>query len=149
MLKPGGRFAGYDWVVTKKYDPNNKDHVRIKEGIEVGNGLPTLATPEHIVECLEKAGFEVEDHYDANQNVHAANEIPWYDTLNGKMSVSGFRMTYVGRLVTHSMVWTLETLGIAPRVRSQFLNSIRTVLIFIVSYWSGLNSCVRPSKRNR
>lgn len=35
VLKPGGRFAGYDWVVTPKYDPNNKDHVRIKEGIEV------------------------------------------------------------------------------------------------------------------
>eukprot|EP01036_Dinobryon_divergens_P030848 gene30848-40156_t len=115
VLKQGGRFAGYDWVVTDRYNPNDKDHVRIKEGIEVGNGLPTLATPEHIVECLEKSGFEVEAHYDANQNVHASNEIPWYDTLNGKMSVSGFRMTYVGRLVTHSMVWTLELLRIAPK----------------------------------
>ena len=114
VLKPGGMFAGYDWIVTDKYDPNNKDHVRIKEGIEVGNGLPTLATREHILECLEKAGFEVVDSYDANRNVHASNEIPWYDTLNGKMSISGFRMTYIGRLCTHSMVWTLELLGIAP-----------------------------------
>eukprot|EP01034_Spumella_vulgaris_P041690 gene41690-51665_t len=58
VLKKGGRFTGYEWVVTENYNPKNKDHVRIKEGIEVGNGLPTLATPEHIVECLEKAGFE-------------------------------------------------------------------------------------------
>mmetsp|Transcript_22068 Transcript_22068/g.31712 ORF Transcript_22068/g.31712 Transcript_22068/m.31712 type:complete len:390 (-) Transcript_22068:366-1535(-) len=115
VLKPGGRFTGYDWVVTDKYDPNNKTHVRIKEGIEVGNGLPTLATPQHILDCLEKSGFEVEDSYDANKGVHAANEIPWYDTLNGKMSLSGFRMTHVGRLVTHSMVWTLELLRIAPK----------------------------------
>jgi len=115
VLKPGGLFAGYDWVVTKKYDPTNKDHVRIKEGIEVGNGLPTLATPEHIVECLEKSGFEVLDHFDAERGVHNANEIPWYDTLNGKMSLSGFRMTYIGRLCTHSMVWTLELIGIAPK----------------------------------
>jgi sterol 24-C-methyltransferase len=107
-------FTGYEWVVTDKYNPNNKDHVRIKEGIEVGNGLPTLATPEHVLECLEKAGFEVIDSYDANRGVHAANEIPWYETLNGKMSLSGFRMTHLGRLCTHSMVWTLELLRIAP-----------------------------------
>jgi sterol 24-C-methyltransferase len=114
VLKKGGLFAGYDWVVTDRYNPDNKNHVRIKEGIEVGNGLPTLATPEHIIECLEKSGFEVIDHYDANRGVHAANEIPWYETLAGKMSISGFRMTWVGRLCTHSMVWTLELLRIAP-----------------------------------
>lgn len=114
VLKKGGLFTGYDWVVCNNYDPNNKDHVRIKEGIEVGNGLPTLATPEHIVECLEKAGFEVIDHYDANKGVHSQYEIPWYDTLNGKMSLQGFRMTHIGRMCTHAMVWTLELLRIAP-----------------------------------
>lgn len=115
VLKSGGLFAGYDWVVTDKYNPDNKDHVRIKEGIEVGNGLPTLATPAHIVECLEKAGFEVLDHFDAECGVHNSNEIPWYDTLNGKMSLSGFRMTHTGRVCTHAMVWTLELIGIAPK----------------------------------
>lgn len=115
VLKKGGLFTGYDWVVLPdKYDANDSDHVRIKEGIEVGNGLPTLATPEHIVECLEKSGFEVLDHYDANKGVHSKYEIPWYDTLNGKMSLSGFRMTHIGRMCTHAMVWTLETIGIAP-----------------------------------
>merc|ERR1712006_42318 len=69
------------------------DHVRIKEGIEVGNALPTL--------------------------VHNANEIPWYDTLNGKMSLSGFRMTHIGRMCTHAMVFTLETIGIAPAGSTQ------------------------------
>lgn len=114
VLKPGGLFAGYEWVVTDRYNPNNKDHVRIKEGIEVGNGLPTLATPEHIVDCLEKAGFEVLDHFDANKGLHNANEIAWYEPLNGSFSPSGFRMTYIGRLCTHAMVWTLELLRIAP-----------------------------------
>lgn len=78
-------FAGYDWVMTDKYDPNNKDHVRIKEGIEVGNGLPTLPHHSHIADCLEKAGFEVIETFDANAGVHAPNEIPWYDTLCGKL----------------------------------------------------------------
>mmetsp|Transcript_1156 Transcript_1156/g.1882 ORF Transcript_1156/g.1882 Transcript_1156/m.1882 type:complete len:409 (+) Transcript_1156:40-1266(+) len=116
VLKKGAYFTGYEWVVTDKYDPNNKDHVRVKEGIEVGNGLPTLATPQHVNECLEKAGFElVKDMcYDANRNVHSPYEIPWYATLNGELSLTGFRMTHVGRMCTHSMVWTLELLGIAP-----------------------------------
>lgn len=115
VLKPGGLFAGYDWVMTDNYDPKNADHVRIKEGIEVGNGLPTLCHYTHIRDCLEKSGFEVLDEYDANRGVHAVNEIPWYETLNGKMSLSGFRMTHIGRMCTHTMVWILETVGIAPK----------------------------------
>ena len=60
VLKKGGLFAGYEWVMTNKYDANNKDHVRIKEGIEVGNGLPTLVGPEVIIDNLKKAGFEID-----------------------------------------------------------------------------------------
>ena len=114
VLKKGGLFAGYEWVMTKKYNPANKDHVRMKEGIEVGNGLPTLVGPEVIIDCMQKAGFEILDSYDANRGVHNANEIPWYDTLNGKMSLSGFRMTHIGRMCTHTMVWCLELFRIAP-----------------------------------
>jgi sterol 24-C-methyltransferase len=114
VLKPGGLFAILDWVVLKKYDPSNVNHVRVKEGIEVGNGLPTLATPEEVRRSFEEAGFEVIDALDLNRSVHALNEIPWYDTLNGKMSIAGFRMTWAGRLVTHSMVWMLELLRVAP-----------------------------------
>ena len=72
--------------------------------------------------------------YDANANVHAKNEIPWYDTLNGKMSVSGFRMTYVGRLVTHSMVWTLELLRIAPKVKHLPITNARNCEIYMLCY---------------
>ena len=114
VLKKGGLFAGYEWVMTDKYNPNDKDHVRIKEGIEVGNGLPTLVAPEVIIDCMQKAGFEILDSYDANRGVHNSNEIPWYETLNGKMSISGFRMTHIGRMCTHTMVFLLETFRIAP-----------------------------------
>jgi len=116
-LKPGGLFAGYEWVVlpNRGYDKDNARHVAIKEGIEIGNGLPTLATPAQVVAALEAAGFEVLEHYDANRNVHSPNEVPWYDTLDGKMTLSGFRMTRLGRACTHAMVTALETLRIAPK----------------------------------
>jgi len=116
-LKPGGLFAGYEWVVLpdRGYDAKNPTHVAVKEGIEIGNGLPTLATPEAVVAALEAAGFEVLDHYDANQGVHDECQVPWYDTLDGKWSLSGFRMTRAGRSMTHAMVSCLETLRIAPK----------------------------------
>ena len=116
-LKKGGMFVGVEWVVLPErgFDKNNKDHLRIKEGIEVGNGLPTLATAEDIIASLEKSGFEVLDSFDANQNVHSEFEIPWYDTLNGKFTLSGFRMTRLGRICTHMTVSVLEFLRIAPK----------------------------------
>lgn len=66
-LRPGGLFAGYEWTVLPAatgeggYDPANTQHVAIKEGIEIGNGLPTLATPQAVKDSLEAAGFEVLD----------------------------------------------------------------------------------------
>lgn len=114
-LKPGGHFTGYEWVMTDKYDPKNVDHVRVKEGIEVGNGLPTLVHYDVVIQNLKDAGFEIIDHFDANRGQHQPNEIPWYETLNGKMSLEGFRMTHIGRMCTHGMVMLLETLMIAPK----------------------------------
>jgi len=116
-LKKGGLFMGYEWVVLPEtgYDENNPDHVRVKEGIEVGNGLPTLATSQEVIHALEESGFEVLDAFDANKNVHSDREIPWYETLRGSFTLSGFRMTHIGRLCTHCIVSTLEFLKIAPK----------------------------------
>ena len=54
-LKKGGLFTGYEWVMLPErgYDANNPEHVRIKEGIEVGNGLPTLLAGKDIQDALE------------------------------------------------------------------------------------------------
>ena len=36
VLKPGGLFASYEWVMTDKYDPTDPYHRRLKEEIMVG-----------------------------------------------------------------------------------------------------------------
>lgn len=142
-LKDGGVFAGYEWVVTPKYDPKNPLHVQYKEGIEVGNGLPTLVYPDEIVRCLEASGFEVIEHYDANRGVHDEQEIPWYDTLNGKMSLSGFRMTHVGRVCTHAFVWFLETIRVAPAGTTKVSALLNATAIDLVE--SGKRELFTPS----
>lgn len=35
VLKPGGVFGVYEWLMTDKYNPNDADHKRICHGIEV------------------------------------------------------------------------------------------------------------------
>jgi len=117
VLKKGGLFAGYEWVVLPEngFDKNNRDHLRIKEGIECGNGLPTLATPDEIVKALEDSGFEVLETYDANENMNSKYEVPWHQPLHGSFTLSGFRMTRIGRICTHGIVTLLELLRIAPQ----------------------------------
>ncbi|CAM9764861.1 unnamed protein product [Chrysoparadoxa australica] len=143
VLKPGGLFAGYEWVVLPGYSKDNSEHVRIKEGIEVGNGLPTLATPADVVKALEDSGFEVLDHYDANRNVHSEQEIPWYDTLNGKWTLRGFRMTHFGRKCTHALVSTLELLRIAPKGSRQVSALLNATAIDLVN--GGQDEIFTPS----
>jgi len=127
VLKKGGIFAGFEWVVLPSpdgnFDASKKEDVRIKEGIEVGNGLPTLATPAEVKSALEASGFEVLTFEDANIDMHQPGNIPWYSTLAGEYkSLSGFRMTPLGRALTHVMVTTLEFLRIAPKGSARVSN---------------------------
>ncbi|KAF0721254.1 hypothetical protein AaE_010116 [Aphanomyces astaci] len=115
VLKPGGTFVGLDWAMLNDYDPKNMHHIALKEGIEVGNGLPTLETPEQIAKALTDAGLEVVTHYSLQDNYRDPHEIPWYETLEGKWTLQGFRMTWFGRQCTHALVTILETLKIAPK----------------------------------
>lgn len=112
VLKPGGLYGTYEWVVTDEYDENNPEHVKIKQGIEVGNGLPDLEKPAQLISALKEAGFEIIESVDL---AHKADPTtPWYLSLSGSFSLSGFKHTRIGRTITHMAVSTLEYLRIAP-----------------------------------
>jgi len=115
VLKPGAYFSGVDWIVTDKYDSKNSRHVALREGIEVGNGLPVLATAEGVKKALVKAGFELVEAYDAERCVHEPGQIPWYEALGGAYTLKGFRRTKPGRAATQVLVTVLEALRIAPK----------------------------------
>lgn len=142
-LKPGGKFCGYEWVMLDNYNPKNKDHVRIKEGIEVGNALPTLVHYTEIVENMKAAGFTDIEYFDANRGQRSEYEIPWYDTLMGKMSLSGFRMTHLGRICTHSLVWFLELIFIAPAGSTKISSLLNSTAIDLVD--GGVEAIFTPS----
>eukprot|EP00958_Prasinococcus_capsulatus_P019416 scaffold2391_cov381-Prasinococcus_capsulatus_cf.AAC.9 len=112
VLKPGQRFACYEWCMTDTYDPSNAVHKQSKEEIEIGNGLPDLQTCADCVANMKAAGFEILQAEDLTRTA----EVAWYAPLSPTMwTANGFRLTIVGRTITRVMVGLLELVGIAPK----------------------------------
>ncbi|KAJ3301911.1 Delta(24)-sterol C-methyltransferase [Kappamyces sp. JEL0829] len=133
VLKPGGKFAAYEWLTTPEYDETNLVHKKIIHDLEEGNSLPKLYTIPMCLNALKSVGFEIIEYRDLADRkdplVQQAQE-GWHIPLKGSYSltldnVSRWKMTPVGRFITDTFVWVLETLGIAPagtRKVSQVLN---------------------------
>lgn len=118
IIKPGTCFVVYEWVMTKKYDPKDEYHRRVKHGIELGDGLPEMETADAAVAAMKKAGFIVEEAYDVIEQFEkgAIKTIPWYNPLQGSYtSLVGLRSTPIGRIFTNVMCRTMEAVHLAPR----------------------------------
>jgi sterol 24-C-methyltransferase len=125
VLKPGGLWSGYEWVLTDRYDPNNLEHVRIRKGIEIGNGLPPMPHKDAVSASLKAAGFEVLDLDDLARDVDVKELpenkgkqtciIPWYTPLNASYSIYGFKHTRLGRWLTTQMCRWMEFFKLAPK----------------------------------
>jgi len=115
-IKPGGYFAGYDWVITEKCDLNNPEHVRCKKAIEVGNGLPDLETPTTVLKSLRDAGFEVLDSKDCGELLDPKTELGWWESLvGGYTSIESVTHTYPFFVMTNKILQALEKIRMAPK----------------------------------
>lgn len=133
VLQPGGRFAGYEWCLTDRYDPLDAEHRAIKRGIEEGDALPDI-TPTHAVDrALEAAGFEVLETRDLAAG--CAPGLPWYHELQGGelTSLAGIGRTRAGRAVTRLAVDLLERVGVAPRGARQVYAVLNTAADSLVA----------------
>ncbi|KAI7817833.1 sterol 24-C-methyltransferase [Gamsiella multidivaricata] len=118
ILKPGGVFGCYEWVMTDKYDPTNPEHLRIVRGLEVGNGIAKMMTVKDCVKALETVGFTIEKNTDMGAT---DDKIKWYYPLQGDIRQANafwdyltvLRTTTAGRAATTYMVRALESLGLA------------------------------------
>jgi len=117
VLKPGGYFGAYEWVMTDLYDRTNPKHVDIKEGIEKGNSLPELAVWHEVNDAIREVGFELVDSKDLSPT--SDKKTPWFLPLSGSLSITGFKHTRWGRWCTHKMVSILEWAHIAPKGTSE------------------------------
>jgi len=120
VLKPGGHFGLYEWVMTEKYDPTNPEHVAVKEGVERGNGLPELILWSDCENAIREAGFELLETRDLCSL--ADLKTPWYLPLSGSLSISGFKHTRWGRWLSNKTLSWLEWAHIAPKGSTEVSN---------------------------
>ncbi|KAF9977340.1 Delta(24)-sterol C-methyltransferase [Actinomortierella ambigua] len=119
VLKPGGIFACYEWVMTDKFDVTNPEHQRIVRGIELGNGIAQMRTRKECLKALQTVGFEIQRSEDLVET--SQDEIPWYYPIAGDVRqantlwdyVTVVRTTQPGRKVTTALVSVLEKLHLA------------------------------------
>jgi len=129
-MKDGAHFAGYEWCMTNRFDADNQEHRAVKKCIEEGDALPDLGSMSDVLDACKSAGFEIIESRDMAET--SDPETPWYLPLAGKFSISGFKHTRSGRIVTHRVVQFLEATRIAPKGSSAvaaFLNSAADALV--------------------
>lgn len=137
VLKPGGVFGVYEWVMTDKYDETNEEHRKIAYGIEVGDGIPKMYSREVAEQALKNVGFEVEYQKDL---ADVDDDIPWYYPLAGDLKYcqslgdlyTVFRTSKLGRLITTEAVGLMEKVGIAPKGSKQVTHALEDAAINLV-----------------
>ncbi|KAI9820298.1 MAG: Delta(24)-sterol C-methyltransferase [Pycnora praestabilis] len=129
VLKPGGVFGVYEWVMTDNYDNDKLQHREIRLGIEHGNGISNMVKTDVALQAIRDAGFELEYHEDLAERPDAT---PWYYPIAGDFKHMGtfgdfwtiFRMSRLGRAMTHKFVGGLEMVGIAPGGTQKMADSL-------------------------
>ncbi|CAH0023128.1 unnamed protein product, partial [Clonostachys rhizophaga] len=120
VLKPGGVFGVYEWVMTDDYDDTNPTHRDMRLGLEMGGGIVnTISNRRDALEAIKAAGFEVLHHEDLARRTDA---IPWYWPFAGRISyaqslVDCFTVVWLsswGLSASHKVFGFLESLGLAP-----------------------------------
>jgi len=116
VLKPGGVFAGYEWCLTDQYDPEDPEHREIKKNIEIGNGLPDIATTEEVLEALRAAGYEAVTGRDCAKDARPGFEHPWYLYLTPSyFSPTRFQFTPIGQWLAAKALELLEKIHLVPK----------------------------------
>ena len=123
VLKPGARFAAYEYCMTDRFDPQSPVQLKLKGEIELGGGLLNIDDPQTVVDALRSVGFEVLETRDLA--LQTGPSVPWYEPLVGSgISFASFRSSNVGRWVTLNSVRVLETLRIAPKGSVRVLETL-------------------------
>ena len=109
VLKPGAKFAIYEWAMTPEFDAANALHAEDKLNIEVGNGIALLGTEAPIVEALQRAGFAVDEVDDKA----LSSQVEWFLPTKGEFpfTVKSWKNSTVGFVVLFLALWFQHLIG--------------------------------------
>jgi len=120
VLKPGGIFGVYEWVMTDDWNPAIPEHKEMAHQIEIGSGIPEMRPIGMSRDALKNVGFQIEHEEDLAARPDA---IPWYYPLEGDIRKAQtfwdyftvWRMSWSGMLVSHNAIRILEFFGLVPK----------------------------------
>ncbi|KAJ5197126.1 hypothetical protein N7449_007605 [Penicillium cf. viridicatum] len=129
VLKPGGKFAVYEWFMTDDYNNDDPEHRRIRLGIEQGDGISNMVKVSEGLTAFRNAGFSLIHHEDMAAR---PDPIPWYYPLAGSFKHMGSvwdffviaRMTWWGRGIAHRFIGAGETVGLFPKGSQKTADSL-------------------------
>ncbi|EPX74437.1 sterol 24-C-methyltransferase Erg6 [Schizosaccharomyces octosporus yFS286] len=130
VLKPGGVFGVYEWVMSDDYDSTNPEHRRIAYNIEIGDGIPQMVRKCDALEAFKKSGFEILEQQDLAENDNP--ELPWYYPVTGDVTkcqnvwdlITVFRTSTLGKFITRHSVKVLERLGMVSKGTSEVSDTL-------------------------
>jgi sterol 24-C-methyltransferase len=116
VMKPGTVYAAYEWAMTDKYDPENPEHVKIKEDIMIGDALPDIDTIQHTLRAIQSVGFELVESCDMahDEESKKVNPVPWYSPLAPGYNPANIKTTTAGRYATLGFLTALEKIRLVP-----------------------------------
>ena len=129
VLKPGGVFGVYEWLMTEAYDNDNPHHREVRLGIEQGDGISNMVKIPEALAAIKAAGFELEYQEDL---ANRADARPWYYPLAGSLGQASSlwdlftvaRMTKFGRSLVSSALEVGEMVRVIPHGTAKTARSL-------------------------
>jgi sterol 24-C-methyltransferase len=123
--------------MTPEWDATNPTHKQIAHEIEISCGIPELRIISRARDAFDNVGFEVVHDEDLAERPDA---IPWYYPLEGDIFKAQtlydlfvcWRISWSGRIISHSAIWLLEKVGILPKGTIEVTEQLKHALKGIV-----------------
>merc|ERR1719310_1535784 len=95
--------------------------MKIKKGVEYGNGIENLIPWTGPLDSLKAAGFKVLEHgdlVDIAEEWYGDQNVPWYFDIGREWSfesISAFKLSVLGQRVLSKVLWFVEKIGLVPK----------------------------------
>ncbi|KAG0171321.1 Delta(24)-sterol C-methyltransferase [Apophysomyces sp. BC1034] len=130
VLKPGGRFACYEWCTTEQYDENDRTQSKVILGIEEGNSISKLYSKADCLAAAKSVGFKVIEEEDVA--ITDDSTVPWFNALKKPEGLRGVLRSPWGRFYTNTLLTGLSKFNVVPPgvlETSQLLNDAANKLV--------------------
>jgi len=111
VLKKGKYFVAYEWCITDKYDPKNKQHRLLLDKIEHGDGLSSTINFQQCLQALESVGFEIV----SSRDVYKDDRTWWIPLVGNYWHPSTFEFTPIGKWLLTKTLQIMVAIHIAPK----------------------------------